>query len=69
MRAGPIISRSESLRILENEIRRAALERRACELKNATAEIRAEIMAQIDHEVREELRRRVRFADWLRLFP
>jgi hypothetical protein len=58
MRHGNIISRAESLRILENDLRRAALERRAADLKEASPEKREEIRAQIDQDIRAELRRR-----------
>ena len=60
----PIISRGESLRILENDIRRRELERRAPELNNASEEQRAEIMAQIDRQVRKEVRRLAPTAAW-----
>jgi len=53
-----IISRKESLEILEKDLRRAELERRAAELNSATAEARVEILAQVDREVRKQLRRR-----------
>lgn len=53
-----IISRKESLEILEKDLRRAELERRAAELNSATAGARVEILAQVDREVRKQLRRR-----------
>ena len=40
MNRTPIISRGQSLQILGNDLRRAALERRAAELKDATPERR-----------------------------
>jgi hypothetical protein len=57
MRHGNIISRGESLRILENDLRKTALERRAPELKEASPERREEMLAQIDRDIRKELRR------------
>jgi hypothetical protein len=57
MRHGNIISRAESLRILGNDLRRAALERRAADLKEASPERRQEILAEIDRDVLKELRR------------
>jgi hypothetical protein len=56
-RAG-IISRSESLRILKNDLRKAALEKHAAELAKATPEDRQEMLAQIDRDIDKELRRR-----------
>ena len=53
-----MISKEESLRILENGLRRAALEEHSVELKEANADKRAEILAAIDREVRKEARRR-----------
>ncbi len=53
-----IISDSEALRILKNDLRRLALEKRAAELNNATPERRSEIMAQIDRDIKKELRKR-----------
>jgi hypothetical protein len=62
MKNKPIISRGESLRILENDLRKHALEQHGAELKSATEERRREIMDQIESEIREELRRRrIRF--------
>jgi hypothetical protein len=63
MTNGSIISRGESLQILENDLRRRALEERAAELNNATPEKRAEIMAQIDQAIQQELRRRAERVD------
>jgi hypothetical protein len=60
MKPGAIISRQESLRILANDLRRVALDKRAAELNNATAEQRLKIVAQIEEEIRKELRRRAR---------
>ena len=47
------------MRILENELRRAALERRKGELEEASAGERARIMEQVDREVRKEVWRRI----------
>jgi hypothetical protein len=58
MEPGAIISRSESLRILENDLRRAALDKHAADLKEASAEERQGILAQIDRDIQKELRRR-----------
>ena len=58
-RAG-IISRAESLKILKNDLRKAALEKCAAELARATAEDRQKMTAQIDRDIEKELRRRVR---------
>jgi hypothetical protein len=54
----PIISRKESLEILQKDLRRAELEKRAVDLSSATADKRAEILAQIDREVKQQLKRR-----------
>jgi hypothetical protein len=53
-----IISREQSVQILKNDLRKAALEQHADELKNATPERRQEIIVRIDRSVQEELRRR-----------
>ena len=58
MKADSIISHGEALQILKNDLRRAALEKRATELSNATPERRQEIVAEIERAVRKELRRR-----------
>jgi hypothetical protein len=55
-----IISRAESLRIVKNDLRKAALEKHAAELANATAEDREKLLAQINQEIEEELRRCLR---------
>jgi hypothetical protein len=52
-----IISDSEALQILKNDLRRLALEKHAPELNIATPERRLEIMAQIDRDVQKELRK------------
>jgi len=58
MKRGAIISRQESLEILKNDLRHAALERHSTELKQANTAKRAEILAQIEREVRKEVHRR-----------
>jgi hypothetical protein len=55
-----IISRAESLQILRNDLRKAALAKHAAELAEATAEDRQKIMAQIDRDIEKELQRRMR---------
>jgi hypothetical protein len=54
------ISRAESLQILKNDLRKAALEKHAAELARATAEDRQEMTAQIDRDIEKELRQRMR---------
>ena len=61
-RAG-IISRAESLKILKNDLRKAALEKHAAELAKATAEDRQKMLAQIDRDTEEELRCRMRWVE------
>jgi hypothetical protein len=63
MQPRSIISRGESLQILENDLRRAALERHTAELEKANAEERARIMAEIDRGLRKEVSRRMRLAE------
>jgi hypothetical protein len=58
-RAG-IISRAQSLQILKNDLRKAALEKHAAELAKATAEDREKMLAQIDRDIEKELRQRMR---------
>jgi len=53
-----IISESQALLILKNDLRRLALEKHAAELNDATPERRSEIMAQIDRDIQKELRKR-----------
>jgi len=60
MKHAGIISRGESLQILKNDLRKAALEKHAGELAKATAEDRQKMMAQIDGDIEKELRRRMR---------
>jgi len=60
MKHASIISRGESLQILKNDLRKAALEEHAAELAEATAEERQTIMAQIDGDFDKELRLRMR---------
>jgi hypothetical protein len=56
-RAG-IISRSESLRILKNDLRKTALEKHATELAQAKPADRQELINRIDRDIEKELRRR-----------
>jgi hypothetical protein len=60
MNPSPIISKIESLQILGNDLRRAALERKAAELKDTTPEKREAILAEIERNVRDEVRRRAK---------
>ena len=53
-----IISRKQSLQILGNDLRIAALGKRAADLKGATTEKREAILAEIERDVRDEVRRR-----------
>lgn len=62
MNRSPIISRGQSLKILGNDLRRAALEKRAGELKEAIPEKREAILAEIERDVRDEVRRRAKEA-------
>jgi hypothetical protein len=56
MNFGAIISPGEALQILQNDLRRAALEKHAAELKEAGPDKRQEILAQIDRDIERELR-------------
>lgn len=58
MKPSAIISRGQSLQILRNDLRKAALERRADELKDATPEKRQAILTEVDRDVQDEVRRR-----------
>jgi hypothetical protein len=60
MKHGAIISRAESLQILKNDLRKAALEKHAADLAKATKEDRQEMLARIDRDIEKELRRRMR---------
>lgn len=53
-----IISRKESLEILEQDLRRAEMAKHAAEINLARADRRAEILTQIDREVRKQLKQR-----------
>ena len=58
MKPRAIISRTESLQILKNDLLKRALEKHAAELKEAGTERRGEILAQIEKDVQKEVRRR-----------
>jgi hypothetical protein len=58
-----IISDSEALQILKNDLRRRALEKHAAELNDATPERRSQILAEIDRDIQKELRKRARRID------
>ena len=58
MKSGAIISRRESLQILTNDLRKAALEKRSAQLNDANPAEREAILAEIDSELRKEMRRR-----------
>ncbi len=58
-----IISRGEALQILKNDLRKAALEKRAAELRSATAESRQAIIEEIDREIEKGLRRRLKWIE------
>jgi hypothetical protein len=60
MKPSQIISRAESLRILGNDLRKAELESRAAELKDATPEKRESILAEIERNVRDEVEKRAK---------
>ena len=65
MNRSPIISKRESLQILGNDLRRAALEKRDAELKDTTQETREAILSEIERDVRNEVRRRTKeFGRW-----
>src|SRR4051812_32784801 len=55
-----IISRGQALQILRMDLRRAALEKRAAELRTVSEQEREGILAQIDREIEAELRRRAK---------
>ena len=63
MKPTGIISRSESLSILANDLRKAALEKHAADLANAPAEEREKIITLIEQDIQKELRRRLNQAE------
>ena len=63
MKPAGIISRAESLQILKNDLRKAALKKQTAELSKATAEDRQKMMAQIDRDIEKELRLRLKRAE------
>ena len=67
MKPAGIISRAQSLQILKNDLRKAALERHAVALAEATAEDRQKMLKQIDRDIEGELRRHVRRVEPLSL--
>lgn len=60
MRPSAIISRSESLKILEHDLRKLALEKHAAKLSGAAKEERAQIMVRIEEDIQKELRLRAK---------
>jgi hypothetical protein len=60
MKPGAIISRTESLQILKNDLCQLALEKKAAELREASTERRGQILAQIEKDVQKEVCRRTR---------
>jgi len=70
MKTKAIISRGESLQILMNDLRKAALERRSEELDQASPERREAILTEIDREVCTEISRHKRkFPMWPSKIP
>ena len=65
MKHGSIISETEALQILKNDLRKLALQKHAAELNNATPERRTEIMAQIDRDIQSQLRQHTRSPGYL----
>ena len=63
MRQAGIISQAELLKILKNDLRKAALEKCAAELAKATPEERQKMLAQIEQDIEKELRRQMRRAE------
>jgi hypothetical protein len=55
-----IISRGQALQILRKDLRRAALEKRAAELRTVGEQEREGILAQIDRKIEAELRKRAK---------
>jgi hypothetical protein len=53
-----IISKEQSLRILLNDLRKAAVEKRSLELTDGTPEGRQTILAEIEREIRREMQKR-----------
>jgi hypothetical protein len=60
MNARTIISRGQALRILRKDLQKAALEKRAAELRTVGEQEREGILAQIDREIAAELRKRAK---------
>jgi hypothetical protein len=60
MNHGSIISRTQSLQILKNDLRKAALQKHADQLAKATIEDQQKMLAQIERDIERELRRHMR---------
>ncbi len=56
MNHGAVISSDESLRILKNDLRKAALAKHAAQLAKATADERQKTIERIERDVEKELR-------------
>lgn len=60
----PIISRTESLRILRNMLTEAALKKEEANLRSATEGERSKIIAQINEQVDKEIKERRQKEPW-----
>jgi hypothetical protein len=58
MKSRAIISRGESLQILKNDLRKAALKKRAAELESAKPDAREAILAEVERDIQKEVKRR-----------
>jgi hypothetical protein len=54
----PIISRAEALQILRNELRKAAVEKHASELRAASLAQRAKLLHDLDQQIEKDIKRR-----------
>jgi hypothetical protein len=63
MKHAGIISRTESLQIVKDDLHKSALEEHAAELVMAAAEERQKMMAQIDRGTEKDLRCRTRWVE------
>ncbi len=68
MNRPPIISQTEALQILRNDLRHAALKKRAAELQDATAEMRASVLAEIERQIEAEISRRKKISPLKKFF-